>query len=79
MRMNGPYFIYIPCISSKLQLYILESIGLLNCQCKLFWPCVAIIKAAAIKQDCSCINNCGIRLDDGDLEHSLMKEKKIFI
>ena len=25
--------------------------------------------------DCSCRNNCGIRLHDGDLEHSLMKEK----
>ena len=29
------------------------------------------------KKDCSYRNNCGIRLHDGDLEHSLMKEKKI--
>ena len=28
------------------------------------------------KKDCSYRNNCGIRLHDGDLEHSLMKEKK---
>ena len=41
-----------------------------------FWPCVAIIIAAAIKKDCSYRNNCGIQLHDGDLEHSLMKEKK---
>ena len=33
--------------------------------------------AAAIKKDCSYRNNCGIRLHAGDLEHSLMKEKKI--
>ena len=33
--------------------------------------------AAAIKKDCSYRNNCGIRSHDGDLEHSLMKEKKI--
>ena len=31
--------------------------------------------AAAIKKDCSYRNKCGIRLHDGDLEHSLMKEK----
>ena len=29
------------------------------------------------KKDCSYRNNCGIRLH-GDLEHSLMKEKKCF-
>ena len=28
------------------------------------------------KKDCSDRNNCGTRLHDGDLEHSLMKEKK---
>ena len=39
-------------------------------------PYVAIIIAAAIKKDCSYRNNCGIRLHAGDLEHSLMKEKK---
>ena len=33
--------------------------------------------AAAIKKDCSYRNNCGIWSHDGDLEHSLMKEKKI--
>ena len=27
------------------------------------------------KKDCSYRNNCGIRLHDGDLEHSLIKEK----
>ena len=39
-------------------------------------PYVAIIITAAIKKDCSYRNNCGIRLLAGDLEHSLMKEKK---
>ena len=29
------------------------------------------------KKDCSYRNNSGIRLPDADLEHSLMKEKKI--
>ena len=29
------------------------------------------------KKDCSDRNNCGTRLHDGDLENSLMKEKKI--
>ena len=38
---------------------------------------MAIITAAAIKKDCSYRNNCGIWLHAGDLEHSLMKEKKI--
>ena len=42
----------------------------------MFFDCVAIIIAAAIKKDCSYRNNCGIRLHDGDLEHDLMKEKK---
>ena len=42
-----------------------------------FRPYVAIIIAAAIKKDCSYRNNCVIRLHDGDLEHSLIKEKKI--
>ena len=47
-------------------------------QCFLiFWPYVAIIIVAAIKKDCSYRNNCGIRWHAGDLEHSLMKEKKI--
>ena len=41
-----------------------------------FWPCVAIIIAAAIKKNGSYRNNCGIRLHDGDLEHISMKEKK---
>ena len=27
---------------------------------------------------CSCKNNCVIRLDDGGLKHSLMKERKNF-
>ena len=42
-----------------------------------FLPFVAIIIAAAIKTDCSYRNNCSIRSHDGDLERSLMKEKKI--
>ena len=28
-----------------------------------------------LKKDCSYRNNCGIRLHDGDLEHSLIEEK----
>ena len=56
---------------------MLESITFLNCQCNVFWPYVAIIIAAAVKKDCSYRNNCGIQLHAGDLEHSLMKEKKI--
>ena len=42
-----------------------------------FWSYVAIIIAGAIKKDSSYRNNCGIRLHVGDLELSLMKEKKI--
>ena len=38
--------------------------------------CSSILIAAAIKKDCSYRNNYGIRTHDGDLEHSLMKEKK---
>ena len=53
-----------------------QSITFLNCQCNDFWPYVAIIIAGAIKKDCSYRSNCGIRLYAGDLEHSLMKEKK---
>ena len=41
------------------------------------WPYVAITIAAAIKKDCSYRNNCGIQLHDGDLEHGLMKGKKL--
>ena len=63
-------------IATKLQLYISESITLLNCQCNVFWPFAAIIIAAAIKNDCSYRNNYGIRFHDGDLEDSLMKVKK---
>ena len=44
-----------------------------------FWPCVAIIIAAAITKGCSYRNDCGIRLHDSDLEHSLIKKKKIFM
>ena len=70
-------FSFSSLLTSKLQLYIPESITFLNCQCNVFWPCVAIIIAAAIKKNCSYRNNCGIRLHAGDLEHSLKKEKKI--
>ena len=57
-------------------LHIPESITLLNCQCNAFLPYVAIITAAGFKKDCSYINNFGIRSHDGNLEHSLIKEKK---
>ena len=30
-----------------------------------------------LKKDCCYRNSCGIRLPDGDLEHCLIKEKKI--
>ena len=81
--MNGPYFISYFCIllfkthfiASKSQLYIPESITLLNCQCNVFWRCVAIIIAAAIKKDCIYRNNCNIRSHDGVLGHSLTKAK----
>ena len=33
---------------------------------------------AAIKKDCSYRNNYGIRLNDGDLEHSLVKDLRMF-
>ena len=86
MQVNGSYsistyfshsLVYWPGLwTSKLQLYIPESITFLNCQCNVFWPYVAIVLAATVKKDCSYRNNCGIRLHAGDLEHSLMKEKK---
>ena len=85
VQMNGPYsisnfFILLfktSFIASKLQLYIPESTTLLNCQCNVFWACIDIIIAGFfLKKDCSYRNNCGIRLHDTDLEHSLMKEKK---
>ena len=41
-----------------------------------FWPCVAMIIAAAIKKGCSYRNNRYHWLHGSDLEHSLMKEKK---
>ena len=56
------------CTYQRVSLYLTVSVVF-------FWPCVAIIIAATIKEDCSYRNNCGIRLHDGDLEHSLMKEK----
>ena len=52
-----------------------ESITLLNCQCNVFWPCVSTVTAGAVKTDCRYRNNCGFRLHDVDLEHSVMKEK----
>ena len=69
-------FSFSSLLTSKLQLYIPESITFLNCQCNVFWPYVAIIIAAAIKKDCSYKNICSIRSHAGDLEHSLMKERK---
>ena len=41
-----------------------------------FCPCAAVIIAAAIKKDCSYRKNCGIPSHDGDLEQTLMKERK---
>ena len=58
------------------QYYIPENITSLNYHCNVFWPCAAIIIAAAIKKHCSYGNNCVIRFHDGDLEHSVIKEKK---
>ena len=43
----------------------------------IFWPCVAILIAAAFKKDCTYRNNCVIRLHDDDLVHKVIKEKKI--
>ena len=37
-------------IASKLQLYIPESITVLNCQCNVFGPCVAAIIAAFLEK-----------------------------
>ena len=63
-------FSFSSLLTSKLQLYIPESITFLNCQCNVFWPCVAIIIAAAITKDCSYRNNCGFWFHAGDLEQS---------
>ena len=68
-------FSFASLLTSKLQLHIPVSITFLNCQCNVFGLYVAIIIAAAIKKDCSYRNNCSIRLQAGDFEHSLMKEK----
>ena len=60
-----------------LQLYILESITLLNYQCNVFRPHISYYNSCFfLKKDCNNRNNCGIRLHDADLECSLMKEKK---
>ena len=58
-------------------MYIPESITFLNCQRNAFWTYVAIITAAAITEDCSYRNNCGIGLHTGDLEHSFIKKKNV--
>ena len=42
-----------------------------------FLPCIAITTAAFLKRDCSYRFNYGIRLQQGDEEHNLMKEKKV--
>ena len=84
VQMNDPYSIsnfFIPLfktyfIASKLQLYILDSITLLNCQCNVFLTMCSYYNSYFFKKDCSYRNNCGIQLHDGDLEHSIMKEKK---
>ena len=48
---------------------------LLNCQCT-FLIMYSCYNSCFLKKDSSYRNNCDIRLHDGDLEHSLMKEKK---
>ena len=58
-------------------MYIPESITFLNCQRNVFWTYVAIITAAAITEDCSYRENCGIGLHTGDLEHSFIKKKNV--
>ena len=58
----------------KLQLHIPESKTLLFCQSNIFWPNIAIInKIGAIVTTVITIK----WLHDVNLEHSLMKEKKI--
>ena len=64
-------------IASKLQLYIPER-TLLNCRCNVFWPSIAIAIAVFLKKTAP-IEKTGIRLHDADLEHSLMKEKEIYV
>ena len=43
----------------------------------MFFDHVAIIMATFSKKDWNYRNSCAIRLHDADLEHSLVKEKKI--
>ena len=56
-------------------MYIPGSITLLNCQCDVFLPYVAIIITAFLKK-AAATEATGIRLHDGELEHSLMREEK---
>ena len=53
-----------------------QSITLLNCQCNVFLTMYSYYNSCFLKKDCSYRNNCGIRMHDADLEHSLMKENK---
>ena len=57
----------------NLQLYIPESITLLNYQCN-----VSLTKCSYYNS-CSYRNNCGIQLHDGDLEQSHERKKMIFM
>ena len=60
------------CTYQRLQLYLIVSV-------MFFLPCVAIVIAAILKNDCSYRSNRGTWLHDDELEHSLMKGKKIDI
>ena len=43
----------------------------------MFFCNVFIIVAVFFKKDCNYRNGCGIRLNDADLEHGLMKKKVV--
>ena len=64
-------------VASKLQLYTPDGINLFNCQFNLFWLPYSFYNSCFLKKDCSCKDT--IRLRDGDLEHSLMTEKNMFL
>ena len=69
------FFSYLRPLAWKLQLYIPESVTLLNCQCNIRWPCITIIIDAFYKKDCRYRNNGVVRLDNANLERSITKEK----
>ena len=80
VQINGPYsistfFILFQDLVYCLKITVVHT-TLLNCQCNVFWPCIAIIIVAFFKKDCSYRNNFVIRLHDVNLEHSLMNKSK---